>query len=402
MFPIIIQLNYDINRRGQLIRLGGILVTNEIIRDTWAEVNLDHIYDNIIAIKNKLQYETQIIAVVKANGYGHGSVQVARVALEAGASALAVALLEEALILRNAFTDIPILVLGRVPARFAPLAAEKQITLTFFQAEWLSELTEYTFENPVQVHMKWDTGMGRIGLRTESELKHVLETLKETPQALLTGVYTHFASADEDNLSYFHTQNREFEQMVSLFKQEWSDPESVAFHTGNSAASIRFPELMYNYIRFGISMYGLYPSKEVKAEEEIKLKQAFSLHSKLVHVKKIAPGETVSYGQTYTAEKDEWIGTLPIGYGDGWIRKLQGFHVLIDGKYVPIVGRICMDMTMIRLDREYDVGTKVTLIGQQQNEIIRMDDVADYLETINYEIPCILNERIPRIYTKGK
>lgn len=377
-------------------------MANLIIRDTWAEVNLKFIDANIQALKAKLPLDKGIIAVVKADGYGHGSIQVARQAIESGVSSLAVALLEEALVLRDVFKKIPILVLGRVPAKFVSIAADNNITLTFFQVEWLNELTNYSFTKPVKVHMKWDTGMGRIGLRTEVELTHVLDALKKTPQVTLTGVYTHFASADEDDLSYFHLQNKLFEEMKVLFKKQYPTQESIAFHTGNSAATIRFPELMHDYVRYGISMYGLYPSSTLKKEKQIPLSQAFSLHSKLVHVKKIAAGETVSYGQTYIAEKNEWIGTLPIGYGDGWTRKLQGFHVLIDGKQMPIVGRICMDMTMVRLDQEYEIGTQVTLIGGQKGKYISMDDVADYLETINYEIPCLLNERIPRIYTTNK
>lgn len=371
-----------------------------LIRETWAEVNLDDIEYNIAQIKKKLPQQTNIIAVVKANGYGHGSVQVAKRAIKSGAKAIAVALLEEALILRQASIQAPILVLGRVPAKHAVLAADNDITLTFFQKEWLQELNHYFFNNPLKLHMKWDTGMGRIGLTSEAELKEILEELRETPNVLLTGIYTHFATADELGSMYYYEQKEIFENMLETFKQEWSSP--VLIHIGNSAASIRFPENMHNYIRFGIAMYGLYPSSGIKEDNTISLKQAFSLYSKLVHVKKIHAGQSISYGQTYKADKDEWIGTVPIGYGDGWIRKLQGFHVLVDGEYMPIVGRICMDMMMVRLNKSYDVGTKVVLIGEQNNNRITMDDVAEHLDTINYEIPCMINERIPRIYTSTK
>lgn len=367
-------------------------------RNTWAEIDLDAIEYNIKQMKRSLAPESNIIAVVKADAYGHGSVQVAKKALQAGAKALAVALLEEALVLREASITAPILVLGWVPPRAAQVACAHDITLTFFQKDWLHEVNTYTYEGDLKLHMKWDTGMGRIGIRTESELKEILNALNDNPSIYLTGVYTHFATADESDLTYFNEQRYRFEKLLTVFKQLW--PNRVAIHIGNSAAALRLPKEMYDYIRFGISMYGLYPSKTVKKESSIELKPAFSLHSRLVHVKKVAKGETISYGATYTAEENEWIGTIPIGYGDGWIRKLQGISVLVEGERRQIAGRICMDQTMIRLNKEYPIGTRVTLIGEQNLARIEIDEVADYIDTINYEIPCTINKRVPRIYNE--
>src|SRR5699024_4741189 len=375
-------------------------MTGVMIRETWAEVNLDHIGYNILQMKKRLPEGTKIVGVVKADGYGHGSVQVAKKALESGVSAIAVALLEEALILREASIEAPILVLGRVPARFADLAAENDIILTFYQKEWLEELKQYRLKNELKLHMKWDTGMGRIGITSEEKMDELMKELNNNPKLSLTGLFTHFATADDEDLDYFHQQKECFEKMLENFQEKWK--KQVNVHIGNSAASIRFPNEMHNSIRFGISMYGLYPSATVKSENEIPLKQAFSLHSKLVHVKRISQGQSISYGGTYIAEKDEWIGTVPIGYGDGWTRKLQGFHVLVDGKYMPIVGRICMDMMMVRLDQKYEVGEEVTLIGEQKGARISIDDVANYLGTINYEIPCMIGKRVPRKYISTK
>lgn len=372
------------------------IVVDDFYRDTWIEINLETIKYNITQMKEKLPQDSNIIAVVKANAYGHGMVPVAKKAIESGANGLAVALLEEALTLREASIKVPILVLGWVPPQFAPLAAENNITLSVFQKDWLAEVTRYEVEKPLQLHLKLDTGMGRIGLRKEEEIASLLGEIKDNPKVRLTGIFTHFATADEADLDFFHQQNARFEQLLSVFKENWEEP--VTIHIGNSAASIRFPNNMHNCIRFGISMYGLYPSAIVKEEQAIKLKPAFSLHSKLVHVKKLTKGESVSYGRTYIAQADEWIGTIPIGYGDGWNRRLQGMDVLVEGKRLPIVGRICMDQLMIKLDREYEIGTKVTLIGKQGNATIEMDEVAEYLGTINYEVPCMLNERIPRVY----
>ncbi|SFB38850.1 alanine racemase [Lentibacillus halodurans] len=365
-------------------------------RGTWAEVDLDAIGHNINQMKKRLPEHCAVIAVVKANAYGHGSVEVAEKALASGAKMLAVALLEEALILREANITAPILVFGSVSPRDVPVAARQDITLTCFQLEWIRDVKQLSLPSTLNVHMKWDTGMGRVGLRTKEELLEMTEEFRGAAGIHLTGIYTHFATADEADISYFQLQQNRFDQLLDTFKSIWNKP--VAVHVGNSAASIRFPEKMYDYMRFGISMYGLYPSDVLKDEREINLKPAFSLYSRLIHVKRMAPGESISYGATYTTGHYEYIGTIPIGYADGWIRKLQGMDVLVDGKRMPIVGRITMDQTMIKLDQEYPVGSKVTLIGKQWNDEIETDELAAKLETINYEIPCMISERVPRLY----
>lgn len=374
-------------------------MTRARIRPTWAEIDLDAITHNIKAMHERLPEKTKIVAVVKANGYGHGSIQVAKKALDSGATSLAVALLEEALELREAGIDAPILVMGWAPPEAAAIAAKHHITLTFFQKDWLDQVSRMEFDERLQLHLKLDTGMGRIGIRSSEALREILYALNDKPSIYLTGVYTHFATADAPNLTYFHKQKEQFERMLSELREQWSG--KVTVHIGNSASAIRLPGDMYDFVRYGISMYGLYPSQPVKEEQAINLKQAFSLHSRLAHVKQIEAGDAISYGLTYKAEKAEWIGTIPIGYGDGWIRKLQGFSVLVDGKRMPIVGRICMDQTMVRLDQEYHVGTKVTLLGSQNGSFINIDEAAAYVDTISYEIPCLLNERIPRIYKGG-
>lgn len=371
-------------------------MSDEFYRPTWVEINLDNVAHNIKQMNQKLSPNSKIFAVVKADGYGHGAVEVAITALNSGASALAVALLEEALELRKAGIDAPILVMGWISPQDAWIAAEHDIILTFFQEAWLNEAVTNLESKELKLHMKWDTGMGRIGVRTAEELKTLTEAVKMKPNIHLTGIYTHFATADEEGLGYFHEQQKRFQNLLAEFKMLWDSP--VTIHIGNSAASIRFPDEMYAYIRLGIAMYGLYPSKVVRSEETINLKPAFSLYSRLIHVKNIPEDEKVSYGGTYITKEPEWIGTIPIGYADGWLRSLQGFEVLIEGERMPIVGRICMDQTMIKLDKEYPVGTKVTLIGKSLNEEIEMDEIADYLNTINYEIPCMISKRVPRVF----
>lgn len=366
-----------------------------LYRETWAEIDLDAIEHNIKQMKKQLPRESKMFAVVKANGYGHGAVNVATVALQAGTEFLAVALLEEAIELREAGITAPILVFGYVHPKHAHIAAEHNITLTVFQTKWIQEVDENTLSQDLRVHFKWDTGMGRIGIHSKNDIKMFINELNRKNSIKLTGVYTHFATADDLKLTNFNAQKEMFNQWLAYFKTLWT--ADILIHWANSAATIRQPDDVFDAVRFGISMYGLYPSPSIRKLNSIQLKQAFSLHSRLIHVKKVKHGASISYGATYHTEQDEWIGTIPLGYADGWNRKLQGFHVLINGKRQKIVGRICMDQLMVKLDEPYDPGTKVTLIGKQDEEEITVDDVADYLETINYEIPCMITNRVPRI-----
>lgn len=366
-------------------------------RDTWVEVNLDCISENVAAVKKLLPPEVAIIAVVKANAYGHGDFQVAKTALEAGATYLAVAFMDEAIALRNKGIQAPILVLGATRPEDVQMAVKNNITITVFQEEWLRTAQSFLPADKVlSVHLKLDTGMGRIGVGSTEELAGIEQIISEDPRLVLEGVFTHFATADELDQSYFQEQLQLFQEMLAILKKE---PKYI--HTSNSAAALRFPKAYFNAVRLGIAMYGLTPSKEMEPELPFPLKEAFSLRSKLVHVKKLGKGKKVSYGATYETEGDEWIGTIPIGYADGWIRKLQGQEVLVDGKRVPIVGRICMDQCMVRLPHQVPVGTHVTLIGSQLEESISVDEIAKKLETINYEVPCIISSRVPRSYRKG-
>ncbi|MBB5326000.1 alanine racemase [Anoxybacillus tepidamans] len=365
-------------------------------RDTWVEVDLDAIFHNVASLRTFLRKETAIMAVVKANAYGHGDVQVAQTALEAGASYLAVAFLDEALALRKKGIEAPILVLGAVRPEDIQLAARERITLTVFQQEWLEKAKQWHQDGPpVALHLKMDTGMGRLGVKEEEETKRIVAMIDEHSAFSLEGVYTHFATADEIDTQYFSFQYENFLRMLN-----WLPYQPKWIHCGNSATSLRFPDKVFNMVRFGIAMYGLTPSLALKPHLPFELKEAFSLHSRIVHVKRLLPGEKVSYGATYTVEKEEWIGTVPIGYADGWIRKLQNFQVLVNGVKAPIIGRICMDQMMIRLPEYVPVGTKVTLIGKQGDAQVTMDDVAQYLGTINYEIPCTISYRVPRIFLK--
>ncbi|QOR68769.1 alanine racemase [Cytobacillus suaedae] len=367
-------------------------------RDSWVEIDLDCIYKNVRSMKQFLPETSGVMAVVKANAYGHGDAMVARVALEAGATYLAVAFLDEALSLRQQNIQAPILVLGAVRPEDLKVAAENKITLTVFQADWLKEARERSsLQKPVSLHLKFDTGMGRLGIKDQSEVNELLTMIADDDLLLLDGVYTHFATADEVDITYFTYQYDRFMEMV-----EWLPLRPGIIHCGNSATGFRFPEQVFNYVRFGIGMYGLTPSLEIKNDIPFKLHEAFSLQSRLVHVKKIKKGEKISYGATYTAPSDEWVGTVPVGYADGWSRKLQDSEVLVGGNRCPIIGRVCMDQFMVRLPYEFPRGEKVTLIGVQGDNNIGIDEVAENLDTINYEVPCLISYRVPRIFFRNK
>lgn len=369
-------------------------------RDTWAEINLDKISRNVKSFKKHLP-DQKIMAVVKANGYGHGAYQTAVEALASGAELLAVAILDEALALRKQGISEPILVMNRIRPEYVSLAAENEISVTVFQKEWLDEASDFLkeTEKSLKIHIKLDTGMGRVGITEATELYDISLLINNSSKCEIEGVFTHFATADEWESPLFEEQRKRFIKQIDLLEKWGITPKY--FHSANSAAALRKVEGPFNLVRLGISMYGLSPSAEMKEKLPFPLEEAFSLHSQLVHIKKLSPGDTVSYGATYAAKEEEWVGTLPIGYADGWQRRLSpGAEVLIRGERVPIIGRICMDQCMVRLPYKMEVGEKATLIGTQNDQTIEMDEIASLANTINYEIPCLISSRVPRVFVK--
>ncbi|MEE6657917.1 alanine racemase [Pediococcus acidilactici] len=341
----------------------------------------------------RLDQQSELFAVIKADAYGHGLIPVARYTEQAGATGFCVAILDEALTLREAGFAEPILVLGVTNMKWAALAAEKNVSLTVGDVDWLIKAApQLTAEHPLKVHLGLDTGMGRIGFQEAGELNRAAKLLKEDERFIFEGVFTHFATADEKDPTYFNLQVDRFHKMVDTLPEK---PRYV--HVSNTATSLWHAACNGNMIRFGVGIYGMNPSGSV-LEPPYDLKPAMSLEAQLSFSKLLKKGRSVSYGATYTAEQDEWIGTVPIGYADGYPRCLQGFHVLVDGHFCEIVGRVCMDQLMIRLPHEYPAGTRVILAGQSQGKSISMTDIADYAGTINYEITCGFTERIPRVY----
>lgn len=372
-------------------------------RETWADIDLDAIADNVASMKKRIPEDTALMAVVKANAYGHGAVHVAETALENGAEWLAVALLDEALALRKHGIEAPVLVLSPIRPEDAEMAAKYHISLTIFQKEWVKEAAQaYHSGEPVFLHIACDTGMGRIGVRTREEAAALAGEIGKDRRFVTEGLFTHFATADQDDENYFNEQYRRFETMIDWFSDLGIHPPVI--HCGNSAATLKYPaekRHLFNMVRYGIAMYGLSPSPEMAKKLPFELKRALSLHSCLTNVKKVKAGSAIGYGATYRAKTDEWIGTVPIGYADGWLRALSGSDILVGGLRCPIVGRICMDQLMCRLPDAFPVGTRVTLIGKDGADEITADQLAEKLRTINYEITCMIHPRVPRVFWKN-
>lgn len=360
-----------------------------LYRDTWAEIDLDAIAHNV-SLARKLHPHKTLFAVVKANAYGHGDVEVALTALEAGATYLAVSSFEEAMNLRKHGIKSPILIMGATHPKVANLAAEHQITLTAHDEPWLQSVLDKDLASTLKIHLKVDTGMHRIGLRDGKVIEAYWRRLNDHPLIEAEGIYTHMATADGDP-HYFREQVARFQAILQLI-----DPETVKYvHLANSATLLQHDFSFEDGVRLGISMYGIDLGDE-NLPEWFKLKPTLKLYSRLVQVKLIKKGAKVGYGITYEAKNDEWIGTLSIGYADGWIRTHQGRQVIVAGQECEIIGRICMDQMMIRLPEEMAVGTKATLIGAG----MPVERVAAEMGTIPYEIFCLVGDRVPRLYMK--
>lgn len=360
-------------------------------RPTQACIDLKAIQTNIATIQASLDKEVKTFAVVKANAYGHGAVAVAK-AVEHQVDGFCVSNLDEALELRQAGITGFILILGVIMPEQVAQAIAHDLTITVASLDWLNLAQSQQIDlSGLTCHIKVDTGMGRIGLTSAQDVNAVMAGLSRHG-AKVTGIFTHFATADEKDATYFEKQLARFKQVLAGLD---TVPDLV--HASNSATSLWHKETVFNAVRLGIAIYGLNPSGQV-LDLPCDLKPALRLTSQLVHVKAVAKGDHIGYGKTYQAGEEEWIGTLPIGYADGWIRQLQGFEVLVDGQACAIVGRVSMDQITIQLPRHYALGTPVVLIGQSGNTCVTATDIANYTGTINYEVLCLISDRVPRVY----
>ncbi|TCM87966.1 alanine racemase [Paenibacillus sp. BK033] len=375
-------------------------------RPTRVEISLDALNRNLQAFRSAMPEGRLLMASVKANAYGHGAVEIAREAERFGVDYLGVAFLDEALQLREAGIATPILVLGFVPAAALAIARDKDITVALFREDILTvaaALPLHADGKKLKVHIKIDSGMGRLGIIGKDEAIAFIRKALDVPQLEVEGLFTHYAKADETDKSYTRQQYERF-HAVAEYVRSHRLPIRI-LHAANSAAGIDTPEYGGDMVRLGISMYGLYPSDEV-SRERIKLEPVLSLKTEVVMVKKTPPGWGISYGTRYVTSQEECIGTLPIGYADGFSRMLSGkAHVLVRGVKVPVRGTICMDQCMIALDpaaadAAVEPGEEVVLIGRQGGEEISAEELALQLGTINYEVTCMLAARVPRVYVR--
>lgn len=377
-------------------------------RPTVAEISLDAIAHNIQAFRNRVGAGTLLLASVKANAYGHGAIETAREATAAGVDYLGVAFLDEALQLRKAGIRAPILVLGFTPAQGLPVAREHDITVTIYREDILDAAAQLPCGpgngKKLKAHVKIDSGMGRLGL-LPGEARKFLDRACRIPSLDIEGLFTHFARADERDKTYAYMQIERFAGVVDEVRKQQLPIRII--HAANSAAGIDMPAHATGMLRLGIGMYGLYPSDEVD-RAVVPLEPAMTLKTSLVHVKRLAAGEGISYGTRYFTRGEETIGTLPIGYADGFSRMMSGkAEVLFRGRRVPVVGTICMDQCMVRLDADdceaqsVQPGEEVVLMGRQGDHAITAEEIAARLGTINYEVTCMVASRVPRVYLRG-
>lgn len=382
-----------------LFREGSSMIL-ESYRDTWTEISLDAIRGNVKTFKKHINRSTRLMAVVKADAYGHGAFRVAETAMEAGADYLGVAFLDEAIELRRAgLQDIPILVLGYTAERGIEEAIKNNIDMTVYTGEAVKEIERIAEKlgQHARLHLKIDSGMNRIGISRKEKALEICQSI-ESPFVTIEGIFTHFADADNPNdSSYTHKQYALFAEVVDYLE---SNGFGVPIkHCCNSAATISFPEMHLDMVRVGISLYGLYPDEHLR--EKIQLRQAMSFKTKPVLIKQVGPGHPVSYGCTFAPEKDAVIATLPVGYADGFSRQLSNKgSVTIGGQKAPIVGRICMDQTMVDVTgvKDPNCDDMVTLFGEPSEGFISLGEVAEHMGTIHYEAACLIGKRVPRIY----
>ncbi|MDO4753574.1 MAG: alanine racemase [Bacillota bacterium] len=388
---------------------------DKLNRDLWIEVDLEAIAHNMRVVR-KLARSPIVSAVVKADGYGHGAVAVGRTLLENGADRFAVATADEAYELRDAFPDVPILILGEVEVHLAPVLAEKKIAVTVTTPQKLARFAEalcadasrasaYAYANPLIVHIKVDTGMGRIGCEPTEEMAAEWEAvagIAVRSHVEIEGIFSHFAKADDADKRFSHLQAKRFTAFVEMLKDRGIEPPIK--HMANSAAVMELPEYHFDMVRAGILIFGMTPTGEKLPE----LRPALSIKSRAIFVKTIPEDMGIGYSHSYTARKGSRIVTVPAGYADGISRLLSNkMDVLIGGKRCRQVGNICMDHLMVLGHEDVQAGDEIVIAGYQEvpgfpghGECIAIEELAREMGTLNYEIICMLSKRIPRVYIK--
>ena len=380
----------------------------QFLKRTWAEIDLNKIEKNYDICRSMLRDGVKMMGVIKADGYGHGAVAYAEIFSKKGCEWFAVSNLDEALQIREAGIETPILILGFTPAEKAEVLAFNNIAQAVYNREYAAALSQNAVAQGVQVnvHIKVDTGMSRIGfLYQDSEddaaTIDAIEAACKLPGLYAQGIFQHFAVADcgEEGEVYTRLQYDLFLDVIRRLQKRGTDFE--LYHCCNSAGASEYRDLQLNMARLGIVIYGLTSSDLVK--EQWGIEPVMSVKSVVAMVKEIEAGTTVSYGRTFTAANDMKIATIPIGYADGYTRRLSGdgARMIIKGAYVPVIGTICMDMCMVDVTGlDVEAGDAVTVIGKEGDKAVTVDEIAAKSGTINYEITCDISKRVPRVYVR--
>jgi alanine racemase len=378
---------------------------NDLLR---AEIDLAAVAHNVRALKALLPLQTRLLVAVKANAYGHGAAAVSRAALASGAAYLGVARPEEGIALREAGLTAPILIFGYSPPELAAELAAHRLEQCVYDLNTACRMASClgSGDGHLNVHLKVDTGMGRLGIPCSDETAadrcvEMVEQLIDLSQLKLEGLFSHFATADSRDKTFAQKQFQRFEACLDALAARGLRPPLC--HMANSGAIIDLPTTHLDMVRAGISIYGLYPSDEV-VRTRIDLRPALSLKARIIHVKTVPPGTPISYGCTWRSRREATIATVPVGYADGYSRGLSNKGMmLVGGRRVPIVGRVCMDLTMVDVTDVPGarIGDEVVLIGRQGEAAISADEAAAWNDTINYEVVAALTARVPRVYLNG-
>ena len=373
----------------------------KILRPAWAEIDLDAIAYNTRNIK-KLIGDKDLIAVVKANCYGHGVIDIIPTLLENGVSRFAVAMISEALEIRDNKITAPVMILGFTPLYLGEELINNNIEQTVYDLDYAKELSKIalTLNKKAKIHIAIDTGMGRIGfLPNEKSIDNITEICSLEGIEVI-GIFTHFSTSDEKDKEYSHEQFTKMLSVMDTLKKRGIDIPLK--HVANSGAIIDLPDTYLDAVRAGIILYGYYPSDEID-KNNLALKPALTLKATITNVKTLEKDMYVSYGRTFKTSNETIVATIPVGYANGYLRKLaENGKVIIKGEFAPIIGRICMDQFMIDVTNIPDVkiGDEVILLGEKNGLKYNADDMAKKLDTINYEVTCMLKSRLPRVYIK--
>ena len=368
---------------------------------TWCDISLDNLEHNVNQVKRKLNNNTKLCAIVKANAYGHGVEEIASNLVQQGVDYLAVAFIDEAIELRLCGFTQPVLILGNTPKDTAESIVEYNITAAVYDVETAKVISDQAQkQNKVaKIHIKIDTGMGRIGFVPDKQSIGEILDISKLPNLEIEGIFTHFACSDDIDEEMTLKQ---FDKFMSVADELEKNGLVIPIkHCCNSAAIIKYPHMHLDMVRAGIILYGMYPSD---IDYDIDLLPLMTFKSTVINIKTMQPGETVSYGATFKVEKPTKVATVAVGYADGYSRMLSNKgRVLVNGCFANILGRICMDQCMIDVTNVHNIsiGDEVILFGADDNEKLPVEELAAKLGTINYELPCVINNRVPRCYVKN-